>query len=128
MKWISYHFNISIFLSGLATKTVPDVEEEESIANTSFSLEKVDDRDARLMTVLIAGWSPSEIEMNLPRILRIFSDDLESLKIVLLRIIRARPPPLTKATLLSALHRYISIVFDHKISAIIMMVNSIIFV
>ncbi|KAJ1402692.1 Symplekin tight junction protein C terminal-domain-containing protein [Ochromonadaceae sp. CCMP2298] len=62
-----------------------------------------DAADFRLMLPLISGLPASEVEASLPAIIRQL--DPEALKVVFSRITKARPPPLTKAALLVALHR-----------------------
>jgi hypothetical protein len=63
------------------------------------------DEDFKLFAPLISGLSNSVIELSLPRFIRLFADDMDSLEIIFGRILRARPPPMTKAGLLIALHR-----------------------
>ena len=53
----------------------------------------------------IASFNTLEIEINLPFIILFYSNNLELLKDIFVRITKCRPPPLTKANLLVYLHR-----------------------
>ena len=60
-----------------------------------------------LMLPLVGGMNGKEIERCLPRIIALYTDsgNPDALKVTFTRITRARPPPLTKSSLLVALHR-----------------------
>jgi hypothetical protein len=64
-----------------------------------------DPADFRLLLPLISGLPAAEVEASLPSIIKHLSEEPEALKMVFSRITKARPPPLTKAALLCALHR-----------------------
>jgi hypothetical protein len=66
------------------------------------------DDDFKLFLPLISGLSADLIEKCLPRIIRIHGEDIEGLESVFNRIIKARPPPMTKSNLLVALHRFVA--------------------
>ncbi len=79
---------------------------EELTSSSAVTISNVTEIDAfKLMLPLIGGISTSEVEAVLPRIVGLFEEDLESLNKIFARITKARPPPLTKAVLLVALHR-----------------------
>jgi len=59
----------------------------------------------RLLLPLVGGFSATEMQDSLPRLLSLCSDDAEELKGVFIRITKARPPVMTKASLLVCLHR-----------------------
>jgi hypothetical protein len=64
-----------------------------------------DPADFRLVMPLLGGLQGAEIEAALPRIVGMYAEDKESLKIAFGRITKARPPPMSKVALLLALHR-----------------------
>ena len=61
----------------------------------------------QLYIPLLGGFSPLEIIEILPKLLKVYNEEPETLKNVFRRIHSARPPPLSKATLFAALHRYV---------------------
>jgi hypothetical protein len=63
-------------------------------------------RAVRLMIPIISGLSGAEVEALLPFIIRAVGHSLETVKHAFDRIIKARPPPLTRAVLLTTIHRY----------------------
>eukprot|EP01038_Epipyxis_sp_PR26KG_P007092 gene7092-9677_t len=83
----------------------------KTVNNENYSHElslvnQLTDQDFKLIITLIGGWSTIDVVTNLPRIVRLFSENVEQIKIIFNRIVRARPiSPLTKTTLLVALHR-----------------------
>lgn len=85
-----------------------DISSELQLSATSMS-----DRDPehlRLLLPLVGGLSAAEMQDCLPRVISLCSsssssDDTEELKGVLIRITKARPPVMTKASLLVCLHR-----------------------
>jgi hypothetical protein len=66
----------------------------------------MDPEHLRLLLPLVGGLSAAEMQDSLPRVISLCSDDSEELKGVLIRITKARPPVMTKASLLVCLHRY----------------------
>jgi hypothetical protein len=65
----------------------------------------MDPEHLRLLLPLVGGLSATEMQDSLPRVISLCSDDTEELKGVLIRITKARPPVMTKASLLVCLHR-----------------------
>lgn len=87
-------------------KTEMVVEGKEPAETSSLTMRDLQDTDAfTLMLPLIGGMSSAEVEAVLPRIVGLFEDNAKGLKEVFGRITRARPPPLSKAALLVALHK-----------------------
>lgn len=66
------------------------------------------DEDFRMMLPLIGALPAHEVEAGLPRLLRVFAGNADALRIVFSRIVKCRPPPLSRAALLVALHRFLS--------------------
>ena len=92
--------------SGGAMEEKESMLVEELTSSTDVTISDVTEIDAfKLMLPLIGGISTSEVEAVLPRVVGLFEEDLEGLNKIFARITKARPPPLTKAALLVALHR-----------------------
>lgn len=89
-----------------ASEEKQSMQVEELTSSTGVTISDVTDIDAfKLMLPLIGGISTAEVEAVLPRIVGLHEEDLEGLGKIFARITKARPPPLTKAALLVALHR-----------------------
>ena len=73
---------------------------------------KLSDEDSlKVQMLIIGGLTPDEVEKLLPKIVKYFGAQKlgkDELGKVLVRIIRARPPPMSKVSLLLKLHRYIT--------------------
>lgn len=82
------------------------VEEIFKFVNKSDTFHDVDD-DAqfRLFLPVIGGLSSNAIELALPRIIKLFNEDLDNLKDIFSRIIKVRPPVIARAKLLALIHR-----------------------
>jgi hypothetical protein len=65
-------------------------------------------RVMRLLIPLVNGLSGSEVEQLLPFMIRAVGHNVDAVKAAFDRIIKARPPPMSRAALLVALHRYFS--------------------
>lgn len=74
----------------------------------STVLVSLDDASMKVALALVGGLPGAAIEAAMPRIITIYADDTEGLRTVFSRMTRARPPALTKAALLIALHRFAS--------------------
>ncbi len=79
----------------------------ESSDSTSWSnIMLIDnDEDFSLLLPIISGLSRDSVERCLPRIIHFYGDDSDGLETIFTRIIKARPPPLSKTDLFVALHR-----------------------
>ena len=80
----------------------------DAVGSTSLALPAMGMRDPehlRLLLPLVGGFSAAEMQDSLPRVISLCSDDSDELKGVLIRITKARPPVMTKASLLVCLHR-----------------------
>ena len=80
--------------------------ENSELMHTTFQ-EKKTTAALQLYIPLLGGFSPLEIIEILPKLLKVYNEEPETLKNVFRRIHSARPPPLSKATLFAALHRYV---------------------
>ena len=86
------------------TTTTPASGSTSFVSNITLN-EIKEEQNFRMFIPLIGGLPGAAIESALPRIIGLFSEDMEGLEGVFLRIIKARPPPMTKANLMIALHR-----------------------
>jgi hypothetical protein len=83
-----------------------DTDSATKAASSPLTLSEIaDPQDFKLMLHLVSGMQGADIDRNLPRMISCYAEDAEGLKTVFSRITKARPPPMTKADLLSALHR-----------------------
>lgn len=81
-----------------------EMEVEKEAAEPSL-LDTPDEEDFKLVLPLLGGLSGQVVERSLPRIISLYAEQPSELKVHLDRITKARPPPMTKAALLVALHR-----------------------
>jgi hypothetical protein len=84
-------------------ETAMDVE--VSAGESGSLLDAADVEDFKLVLPLLGGVAGSDVERCLPRIVGLFAEQPDALKVIFDRITKARPPPLTKAALLVTLHR-----------------------
>ncbi len=63
------------------------------------------DDDFRLVLPLLGGLTEGEVGTVLPRIVRLLSADVDGLKTALARLVKTRPPVMSKCALLVGLHR-----------------------
>jgi hypothetical protein len=83
-----------------------DTDSATKTASPPLTLSEIaDPQDFKLMLHLVSGMQGADIDRSLPRMISCYAEDAEGLKTVFSRITKARPPPMTKADLLSALHR-----------------------
>eukprot|EP00981_Chlorochromonas_danica_P015274 scaffold11522_cov239-Ochromonas_danica.AAC.1 len=77
----------------------------ESSQSSALLTSITDDANFAMAMTIIGGLPAAAIEAALPRIIALYADDGEGLKVVFSRITKARPPPITKSVLLIHLHR-----------------------
>jgi hypothetical protein len=75
------------------------------LKNQPFVVYNLSDEDFRICLPLIASFSTEQVEILLPRILKLCADKPENLKLCFSKLYKSRPPVIAKVSLLVLLHR-----------------------
>lgn len=95
----------------------PSLQADPKVLNLIPKIKK--DEDFKLFIPILTGLTSEAVELMIPRILQIYGEDMESLKSIILRIVKGRPPKIIKYNFLVILHRLKIEEYDIKSKVII---------
>lgn len=87
-------------------------------ANEGVSEEEIDEVTVKLLVPVAGGMSTQDALGLLPKVVRVLDDQSDALMNAFRRMYLARPPPVSKAALFAALHRYVQCYVNYQYALI----------